>query len=125
MSKMKRRELEIVRDPVAAADDKRVFCRFNMEELVVRCKDLKSGNKLSGVCEDFSAGGIGLKSETELKPKTPLELWIDFPQGVEPIHLLGKVVWTRLADGVFFRAGVAFDRLRLMSLSPLMKVMAE
>ena len=124
MGKVKRRELEIVRDSVANEDDKRVFCRFNMAEISVKCKDLKSGDHLSGVCDDFSAGGIGLKSVIELKPKTPLEIWIDFPQSMEPIHLLGKVVWTKLAEGAFFKTGVAFDNPRLMSLAPLMRVAA-
>jgi len=124
MSKARRRELEIVQDDISSLDDKRVFCRFGMDEIAVRCKDLKSGNRISGKCEDFSAGGIGFNSETEINTKTPLEMWIDFPDGFDPIHLLGKVVWARLAGKSRWHFGIAFDSPRLMSLARVMKAQA-
>ncbi|MFH0940470.1 MAG: PilZ domain-containing protein [Candidatus Omnitrophota bacterium] len=124
MAKAKRKELEILQSESCNSrsdEDSRVFCRFALNDVPVRFKDLKVGEKGGGVCKDIGGGGIGAEFSRELKPRTPLEMWVDLPDGFEPLHLLGKVVWSNQLDASC-RVGVAFDRPRLMSLSRILKL---
>lgn len=120
MSKVKRRELEIVPSNTASRNDKRVFCRFVVEDIPVRFKDLKVGERGNAICRDIGGGGAGIECNQELRVKTPLELWFDLADGFDPMHLLGKVSWLR-SVGTNWRVGVAFDRPRMMSLSRILQ----
>ena len=120
MSKAKRTNLEIVRD-VAFKNDKRTFSRFSVGDVSMRFKDLKTGEKGSAVCHDISGGGAGIESFQEIRPRTPLELWLDLPDGFEPLHLLGKVAWSK-ALGASCLLGIEFERARLMSMSRILKL---
>ncbi|HAJ57097.1 MAG TPA: hypothetical protein DCL35_04935 [Candidatus Omnitrophica bacterium] len=121
MSRTKRYKFEILKSDAQAKEDGRVFCRFALDSVPMRFKDLKIGEKGSAVALDIGGGGAGIESARELKPRTPLELWFDLPDGYEPMHLLGKVVWSQLS-GAAWKVGVSFDRPRLMSLSRILKV---
>ncbi len=121
MRKAKRKQLEIVSgSPGPSAPDNRVFCRFVVDNIPFRFKDLKLGKKGSGLCKDISGGGAGLEYSGEIKPRTPVEMWFEFPDGQEPLHLLGKVEWNR-NQGASWRMGVSFDRQRLLSLGRILK----
>jgi hypothetical protein len=120
MAKAKRNRLEVLQDSSFGGEDNRVFCRFALNNMPVRFKDLKVGEKGSGVCKDISGGGMGADVSRELRPKTPLEMWVDLPDGFEPLHMLGKVVWSNLL-GANWRVGIAFDRPKLMSLARILK----
>lgn len=121
MRKAKRSEFHILKNNVSAKEDKRVFCRFALDGVPVRFKDLKIGEKGSTVCKDISGGGACVESAQGIKPHTPLELWFDLPDGFEPMHLLGKVAWShQLIAG--WRMGLSFDRPKLMSLSRILKM---
>ncbi|MFA5038045.1 MAG: PilZ domain-containing protein [Candidatus Omnitrophota bacterium] len=120
MRKSKRNHLEIVPNGPGAGDDRRTFCRFFVKDVPVRFKDLKFGAKGEGVCRDFGGGGAGMDSPVGMRLKTPLEMWFDFADGFEPMHLLGRVVWAR-GEGASWKLGVSFDRQRLMSMSRILK----
>lgn len=120
MGKMRRSELVVLRGDPGGTDDKRVFCRLGLGDMPMKFKDLKVGERGEGVCQDISGGGAGLFFRREVRPKTPLEMWFDLADGLEPMHLLGRVVWTRQEDEGW-RAGVTFDRQRLLSMSRLLK----
>ena len=121
MAKVKRSDREILKDETAVQDDKRIFCRFVLGDVPVRLKDLKVGEKTNGMCRDIGGGGAGVECAQELKVRTPLEMWFDLADGFEPMHLLGKVVWTRLLNASW-RVGVAFDKPRLMSLARILRL---
>ena len=123
MPRAKRRRLEIVPNEHPAKDDKRTFCRFVLPDVPLRFKDLKAGGKTQGICKDIGGGGAGIECAEEIKPKTPLELWFDLPDGFEPLHLLGKAAWSKAQGGVW-RMGVAFDRQKLMDLARVLKTEA-
>jgi hypothetical protein len=120
MTKAKRNELEIVPGDLSGPDDKRTFCRFLVEKVPIQFKDLKIGTRGEGACKDISGGGARMDSIRELRPRTPLEMWFDFPDGFEPMHLLGRVVWSK-AEGPLWRIGISFDRQRLMSMARILK----
>ena len=120
MGKMRRSELVVLRGDPGGAEDKRVFCRLGMDGVPMRFKDLKVGERGDGICQDISGGGAGLFLRREMRPKTPLEMWFDLADGLEPMHLLGRVVWSRqYPDG--WHAGITFDRQKLMSMSRILK----
>ena len=120
MSKAKRKDIEILKD-TGFKNDKRIFSRFSVDNVSMRFKDLKTGEKGSAVCHDISGGGAGIDSSVGVRPRTPLELWFDLPDGFEPLHLLGKVAWSRVA-GASWCLGVEFDRARFMSMSRILKI---
>jgi len=120
MAKAKRKNLEILKD-TGYEDDKRVFSRFAVDNLPVRFKDLKIGQRGTAVCHDISGSGAGIDSPSEVKPRTPLEMWFDLPDGFEPMHLLGKVAWSQ-SLGDTWKLGVSFDKARFMSMARLLKV---
>jgi hypothetical protein len=121
MAKQKRNRLEIVPSSSLSREDKRVFCRFVLNDVPLRLKDLKIGEKNSAICKDLSGGGAGVECVQEIKPRTPLEMWFDLPDGFEPLHCLGKVIWSRLS-GATWQAGVAFERPKLISLARILKL---
>ena len=124
MAKVKRKKLEILQSKSCDSSsdaDNRIFCRFALNDVSVRFKDLKIGEKGDGICKDISGGGISAEFTREVKPRTPLEIWVDLPDGFEPLHLLGKVVWSNLL-GASCHVGVTFDKPRLMSLSRILKL---
>jgi hypothetical protein len=121
MAKTKRNKLEIVPSNSLSQEDKRVFCRFVLNDVPLRFKDLKMGEKNTAVCKDLSGGGAGVECAQEIKPRTPLEMWFDLPDGFEPLHCLGKVIWSRLS-GTTWQAGVAFERPKLISLARILKL---
>ncbi len=121
MPKKKRSELQILANDAPSQDDGRVFCRFALERVPVRFKDLKIGEKGSAICKDISGGGAGIESAREIRPRTPLEMWFDLPDGYEPLHLLGKVAWS-YQTGPAWRLGISFDRPKLMGLSRILKL---
>ena len=121
MPKAKRGRLEIVPSDHPAGDDKRTFCRFVLPDVPLRLKDLKAGGKVQGVCKDIGGGGAGIECVEEIKPRTPLELWFDLPDGFEPLHLLGKAAWSKAQAGLW-RLGVAFDKQKLMDIARVLKI---
>ena len=121
MAKAKRGRLDVLQNHSQITEDKRLFCRFALNDVPVRLKDLKIGEKGSAVCKDIGGGGASVECAQELKVRTPLEMWFDLADGFEPMHLLGKVVWTRLLNASW-RVGVAFDKPRLMSLARILRL---
>lgn len=105
-------------------DDQRVFCRFALDGVSVRFKDLRAGERGEVLCCDIGGGGAGMMSRCEIKPRTPLELWFDLPDDHDALHLLGRVTWT-MPDGDAWRLGVVFDRQRLLSLARVLRLDSE
>ncbi len=121
MGKAKRKRTNPMPEAPIAEHERRVFCRFNLNDVPVRFKDLKVGEHGEARCHDISGSGAGFSSARGLQPRTPLEMWFDLPDKFEPMHLLGKVSWTR-QEQAGWRIGVAFDRQRLVSLARVLKL---
>ncbi len=121
MRKTKRSRLDIVATKTTMEDDNRLFCRFALDQVPVRFKDLRVGERGAGVCKDIGGGGAGLECSREVRVRTPLEMWFELADGFEPMHILGKVVWTRMSEGSC-KVGVAFDKPRFMSLARILRL---
>jgi len=121
MGKAKRKRTRPMPQAPIPEHERRVFCRFNLNSVPVRFKDLKVGDRGEAWCHDISGSGAGLSSSRELRSKTPLEMWFDLPDSFEPMHLLGKVSWSR-QEKEGWRIGVSFDRQRLVSLARILRL---
>lgn len=120
MPKIKRKQLEIFPESGPATEDRRLFSRLALEDASLLFKDLMIGEKGNAICKDISGSGMGIESSREIKTKTPLELWLDLPDGYEPLHVFGKVVWSSVSSKSW-RTGIVFDRPRLMGLSRILR----
>lgn len=105
-------------------EDRRIFDRRNYSSLLrfsVGAKDVKG----EGVVKNISASGAAFITKNRLRPKDPVEIWIDVPDGRNPIHKTGQVVWAKenLVDAC--EAGVKFDSVGLMSLSRIFKTLGR
>jgi hypothetical protein len=118
--KTRRSQAQMISGDPFPNDERRIFCRFAMKNVPMRYKDLKAGERGSGVCKDFSGGGVSIELYSGIKHATPLEMWFELPDNHEPMHLLGKVAWSERV-GDIWRTGVSFERQRLISMARVMK----
>lgn len=103
-----------------SAEDKRIFQRF-VAKLPVRLLDLNSGKESLALTEDVSAKGIGFSIKEELKPRTPVEIWLQIPDKGEPVYTRGEVIWTKSSGENEYRAGVSLEKADLMGLSRILR----
>jgi hypothetical protein len=97
--------------------DRRFFARFNAH-VVVRCRhhSVKPANTI-----DISAQGVGIVSEEELKPETPIEIVLSFPDTNDEFVATGKIIWTRKTEDNKFRIGIALEKPELMMISQFLR----
>ena len=105
---------------VESMEDKRIFQRF-VVKFPVRLLDLNSGKEGLALTEDVSAKGIGLSTKEELKPRTPVEIWLQIPDKGEPVYTRGEVIWTKSIGENGYRAGVSLEKADLMGLSRILR----
>jgi hypothetical protein len=96
--------------------DRRVFERFKTR-LPVRFIDLKRNREGAAYTYDVSAKGLGLVSQVEVNPYTPMELWLDMPDKGEPLYTRGEVVWSTPITTNSWRVGINLERADLMGMS--------
>jgi hypothetical protein len=101
-------------------EDKRIFQRFTVK-FPVRFLDASSGKEGLALSQDVSAKGIGITSKEELKPHSPIEIWLQIPDQGEPIYTRGEVIWSKALGGGEFRAGVNLEKADLMGLSRVLR----
>jgi c-di-GMP-binding flagellar brake protein YcgR len=78
--------------------------------------------KSVGGCKtiDFSRGGIGFISRSELPLNEEITMEIDLAPDAEPVLVVGKVKWVdELHPSGNYRIGVSFDRFTEGSQEPL------
>ena len=105
---------------IAESEDKRIFARFPVK-LSMRFLDLLSNREVQAQAMDVSAKGIGFMSPTELKPLTPLELWLKVPDKGDPLYTRGEVVWSEMIGHDQYRTGVNLERADLMGISRVLR----
>ena len=100
--------------------DRRVFERFKAR-LPVRFIDLKRNREGTAYTCDVSAKGLGLVSQVEVNPYTPMELWLDMPDKGEPLYTRGEVVWSSSITPNSWRVGINLERADLMGMSRVLR----
>lgn len=102
------------------SDDKRVFARFSVK-MPVKFIDLISNTEGQGESQDISAKGIGLTTKEEIRPLTPLEMWLKIPNHSDPVYTRGEAVWSEMIGPETFRTGVNLSKADLMGISRIMR----
>jgi len=100
--------------------NRRVFERFTVY-LPARLLNPETGEEIAADAVDLSAKGMRLSSARELKPATPLEIWLDIPDREEPLYTRGKIVWSRPEGLGGFVAGVELEKAGLMDACHFMR----
>lgn len=101
-------------------DDRRVFERRDFSSLLRFNLGAKNING-EGITRNISAGGVAFITKNRLSPRQPVELWIDVPDGQNPIHKTAQVTWAKEKFLNSYEAGVKFDSVGLMELSRIFK----
>jgi len=100
-------------------NDHRIFERFS-KKFSARFIGL-DGQERQAQTFDVSAKGLGLSTTDRLESNTPLEIWLDVPNNMDPLYTRGQVVWTRLAGATGYRSGIELERADLMVMSRLLR----
>ena len=101
--------------------ERRVFERFSVE-LPVRFIDIYRYQEGEGKTVDISAKGIGMVTEQNLTPFTPVELWVDTPLQHQTFYARGEVVWSKPISENLWRIGLEFERADLMGVAQLLRL---
>lgn len=95
-------------------EDKRRFARSKLI-LPVRYLNLKTNQEGRAQMRDISDRGIGLEAEEELAPATPLDIWLQLPDG-GLIYASGTVAWSAKLEGGKFAVGISLGEETLHAL---------
>jgi len=101
-------------------EDRRRFFRFLIE---LPLKFIKKYSNLEGQgkTRDISAAGVGMFAPEDLKERTSIELWIEVPDGHEPLYTQGEVVWSKMIDTNKYAIGISLYKVDLMAMSRIVK----
>lgn len=102
--------------------DRRIFARFPTE-FPLRFLDMNRGREGQAQTQDISAKGIGLLTNEELSPHTPLEMWLEIPDKGEPLYARGEVAWSKSQGADEYRVGVNLERADFMGISRVLRSM--
>ncbi len=105
---------------ITESEDKRIFARFPVK-LAMRFLDLFTNQEVQAQALDISAKGIGLVTAPELKPLTPLGLWLKVPDKGDPFYTRGEVIWSEMISPNQYRTGVNLERADLMGISRVLR----
>lgn len=105
---------------ISESEDKRIFARFPVN-LQMRFLDLLSNQEGQARSVDVSAKGIGFTAATQLRPMTPVELWLKVPDKGDPLYTRGEVVWSEMIGPDTYRTGVNLERADLMGISRVLR----
>ncbi len=101
-------------------EDRRRFFRFLVD---LPLKFIKKYSNLEGQgrTRDASAAGVGMFAPEDLKARTNIELWIEVPDGHEPIYTQGEVVWSKMIGTNRYAIGISLYKVDLMVMSRIVK----
>jgi hypothetical protein len=100
--------------------DRRIFERIPVN---LTLKFLYPNSDTEGLAQtqDISAAGIGLVTDRELLPRTPLEMWLQMPDKGEPLHTTGEVVWSKMIEPNKYRVGISLEKAELIGMSRVLR----
>ena len=103
-------------EPIPAAiQERRLFDRF-VARLPVKLDEAEQNFSADVYLRDVSATGAKLVTRERLIPEDNVNFWVRVPDGKDPLHLKGRVVWAKEVGMDVWDAGINFDKVRLMNL---------
>lgn len=97
-------------------EDRRIFFRFPAS-LPLRYINLNLKTKGQAQTCNISANGIGLVTDEQLLPHTPLDIRLDIPDNGHPLHTKGEVVWAKKIESNKYIIGISLQKVELMGIS--------
>ena len=101
--------------------DRRIFERIPVK-LPLRFSYPNSDTEGLAQTQDISAVGIGLVTDRELLPRTPLDMWLQIPDKGKPLRIIGEVVWSDMIEPNKYRVGINLEKAELMEISRVLRV---
>ena len=96
--------------------DRRAFARLPIKQ-PLRFLEVGRNKENKAQTLDISASGIGFICNKALSPNTLLKMWLDMPNGREPISMTGNVSWSQRSSNIQeWRIGVIFKKVNLVDL---------
>jgi len=99
----------------ALVKERRMFDRF-VARLPIKLSASEQNFTNDILLRDISAGGARLVTTQRPIPREDINFWVQIPDGRDPLHLKGKVVWAQETGLDIWDAGVSFEKIRLMDL---------
>jgi len=103
-----------------AVEDHRTFARFSAK-FPLRYLNLNDNKEGEAQIADISAKGLGFVSNEFLRSRTSLEMWLNVPDGGEPLYTRGEVIWVTPHGQAGYRVGVRLERADLMGVSRILR----
>lgn len=100
--------------------ERRIFERTS-SKISIRFLDLHTHKWISVKTQNISVRGIGLITDKDLSPHTPLELQLPLPNRVEPYCTKGEVIWSSKIAPNRYKVGVCLERLDLAGMCHFVK----
>jgi len=109
---------EFLRDDLACTE-RRLFERIEAK-YPLRLNEKEEPYNSGVYLRDFSAGGVKIITKQKLSRDKDIDFWVDLPDGNEPVHFSGRVVWLKNVGNYVWDAGISFKNIRLMSFHRLL-----
>lgn len=108
-------------------EERRKFIRL---QIPVELKYITEGDptRKELTTKDLSCEGLRFVSKAEIKKGTNLELNLDIPNANNPVHINGKVAWTKrlsTEDGSPFEMGVEFVKIEEDNKNTFLKYLCD
>ena len=100
--------------------ERRAFERFP-SRFPTRFKDTRQDYGTNVVLRDACAQGARIITREKLAPHDYVDLEIKLPDGADPLHLQGEVVWTKNMEPNIWDVGIQFPAVHFMHLARLYK----
>jgi hypothetical protein len=102
--------------------DNRIFFRNPLFDVRAQIKNVNTGDRFDAFVKDISGSGMGLNTSREFSNGAILEISLEIPDGFGPLKLLGRVVWSQVAEFTGARTGVVILNPRFMSVARILKL---
>lgn len=103
-------------------EDRRIFERLAVK-LKLKFINLRENREGDAQTQEISAKGLGVITNQQLLPQTPLEMWLEIPDHGQPLYTRGEVAWSKLIQPNEYRVGVNLERADLMGLSRITRML--
>lgn len=110
--------------------EKRRFIRFDIALRVNYIVQAKKETRLmkTGVTKNISAEGMQLLTEEKLEVGNKLEIKILVPEALNPVHLKGRVLWTKEAPSEkehSYNSGIEFAEIEEDNKNTFLKFLCD
>lgn len=103
-----------------SGEDKRSFARF-LVSLPITYFSNHYGHYGQAKAKDMSPVGIGVATKEELSVGNQLEIWLEVPDGGDPFHAKGYVVWSGKLGVDQYQAGICLENIDLIGMSRVIR----